>query len=93
MSEPTRHGENEESNLLDLILTSEEGMVHNLAYHPPFGESDHYMPYLHITLLPTRSTVGTVFKVLKEKKKETNYENMKALILDQDWRRMVNAGT
>ena len=41
VSEPTRHRENEESNLLDLILTSEEGMVHNLAYHPPLGESDH----------------------------------------------------
>ena len=33
--------ENEASNLLDLILTSEEGMVHNLNYHPPLGESDH----------------------------------------------------
>ena len=30
VSEPTRHRENEESNLLDLILTSEEGMVHNI---------------------------------------------------------------
>ena len=37
VSEPTRHMENEESNLLNFILTSEEGMVRNLAYHPPLG--------------------------------------------------------
>ena len=38
ISEATRHRENEESNLLDLILTSEEGMVYNLTCQPPLGD-------------------------------------------------------
>ena len=41
ITEPTRHLEGQQSNLLDLILTSEEGMVQNLIYHPPLSESDH----------------------------------------------------
>ena len=41
VTKPTRHRDNETSNLLDLILSSEEGMIKDLSYHPPLGESDH----------------------------------------------------
>ena len=41
VTEPTRYREGERSNILDLILSSEEGMVQDLTYHPPIGESDH----------------------------------------------------
>ena len=41
MTEPTRYREGENTNLLDLILSSEEGVVHDLSYHPPLAESDH----------------------------------------------------
>ena len=40
-TEPTRYRDGETSNILDLILSSEEGMVHDLTYHPPIGGSDH----------------------------------------------------
>ena len=41
VTEPTRYRPNETPNVLDLILSSEEGMVQDLAYNPPLGESDH----------------------------------------------------
>ena len=41
VTEPTRCREGENANLLDLILSSEEGAVYDLSYHPPLGESDH----------------------------------------------------
>ena len=41
ISEATRYRANEIPNVLDLILSSEEGMVQDLAYNPPLGESDH----------------------------------------------------
>ena len=42
LTEPTRYWENQKSSILDLILSSEEGMVHHdLTYHPPICESDH----------------------------------------------------
>ena len=41
VTEPTRYREGENASLLDLILSSEEGVVHDLSYHPPLAESDH----------------------------------------------------
>ena len=42
VTEPTRYRENETSNLLDLVLSSEEGMVKDLSYHPPLGNEKNF---------------------------------------------------
>ena len=42
ISEPTRYRFGEEPNLLDLVLTNEEGMVRNLEYQSGLGNSDHF---------------------------------------------------
>ena len=85
VSELTRHRENEESNLHDLILTNEEGMVYNLAYHPPHGKSDHICLTFTLNYCKQDQRYEPKHNVFK-----TNYENLKALLLDQDWRRMLN---
>ena len=41
VTEPTRFRENEKPNILDLIISNEDGMVKFLNYHPPLGESAH----------------------------------------------------
>ena len=41
VTEPTRFRFVEEPSLFDLVLSNEEGMVYNLAYHPGLGDSDH----------------------------------------------------
>ena len=38
---PTRYREGQMPSLLDLILSTEEGMVHNLVHNPGLGDSDH----------------------------------------------------
>ena len=38
---PTRHRVNEASNILDVVLSGEEGMMKNLSYHPFLGRCDH----------------------------------------------------
>ena len=38
---PTRYREGQEPSLLDLILTTEEGMIQSLEHNPGLGESDH----------------------------------------------------
>ena len=85
VSEPTRYRENEESNLLDLILTSEVGMVHNLAYHPPLGESDHICLTFTLQYCQQDQRHEPKHNVFK-----TNYGNLKRLLSDQDWRRIFN---
>ena len=41
VNEPTRFREHEEPNILDLIISNEDGMMKDLNDHPPLGESDH----------------------------------------------------
>ncbi|XP_069139173.1 uncharacterized protein [Argopecten irradians] len=41
VKDPTRYREGQVSNILDLIITNEEGMVENLEYNPSLGSSDH----------------------------------------------------
>ena len=41
VTELTRFRFGKEPSLLDLVLSNEEGMVYNLAYHPGLGDSDH----------------------------------------------------
>ena len=38
---PTRYRPGQTPNILELVLTNEEGMVCNLNSHPPLGSSDH----------------------------------------------------
>ena len=49
ITEPTRYRDNERSHILDLILSSEEGMVQDSSYHPPIGESGHACLTTHPT--------------------------------------------
>ena len=41
VTEPTRFPVGEEPSLLDLILSNEESLVHNLTYNSGLGDSDH----------------------------------------------------
>ena len=41
VTEPTRYREEEACNILDLVLTNEEGMIQKLSFCPGLGNSDH----------------------------------------------------
>ena len=38
---PTRYRDGQEPSLLDLILTNEEGLIHDLHHRPGLADSDH----------------------------------------------------
>ena len=84
VTEPTRHRANEASNILDLVLSSEEGIVKDLSYHPPLGQSDHIclkfkVQYYHInSFRPKRN----VFK--------SDYNKIKEKLLQHDWLTILN---
>ena len=86
VTEPTRYRENEASNLLDLILTSEEGMVHNLNYHPPLGESDHVCLTFTLFYCQQDYQFQPEYNVFK-----TNYEALKEILSKHDWTTRLNA--
>ena len=41
VKQPTRYREGETSNILDLILTNEEGMIDTIDHYPGLGKRDH----------------------------------------------------
>jgi len=41
VTEPTHHRAQQRANILDLVMTNESGMIHNLRYGEPIGKSHH----------------------------------------------------
>ena len=88
VTEPTRYRVNQTPNLLDLILSSEEGMVQDLQYLPALGESDHVclrFKVLHSQKSPPDS-ISCDFDIRK-----TNYEAVKEEILKHNWTEKFNS--
>ena len=87
VTEPTRYRENEIPSLLDLILSTEEGMVQDLTYLPPLGESDHVCLRFTLPLCQniniTTSREPNVFK--------TNYQAVKNELSMHNWRDELNS--
>ena len=81
VKQPTRYREGETSNILDLILTNEEGMIDTIDHYPGLGKSDHEClvfdlnapKELYVEANPTRD----YFK--------GNYENIVNTLDDIDW--------
>ena len=80
VTEPTRHRDNEPSNLLDLILSSEEGMVKDLSYHPPLGESDHVVLKFDVSLGQVKQETPPSRNIYK-----ANYDLIKSDLNDREW--------
>ena len=51
VTDPTHHRPNQEANILDLVLTNEEGMVSQLDHKAPVGKKTSLCADLHLKLL------------------------------------------
>ena len=86
VTEPTWYREGEKPNLLDLILTS-EGMVHDLNYHPPLGESDHLCLRFDVPLvtqspkIPEATQLYDIFK--------SDYTAVKEVLRSYEWKEVL----
>ena len=87
VSEPTRYRQDENPNLLDLVLSGEEGMVCDLDYLPPLGESDHVCIQFNVKC--TQST-----EIPETKKRnifKANYAGMVEKLSHYDWDILLNS--
>ena len=87
VSEPTRYRQDENPNLLDLVLSGEEGMVCDLDYLPPLGESDHVC--IRFNVKCTQST-----EIPETKKRnifKANYAGMVEKLSHYDWDILLNS--
>ena len=86
VTEPTRHRDNEPSNFLDLILSSEEGTVKDLSYHPPLGESDHVVLKFDVSLGQVKQETPPSRNIYK-----ANYDLIKSNQNDRKWDELLTS--
>ena len=86
VTEPTRHRLNETSNLLDLVLSSEEDMVYDLSYHSPLGESDHVILEFHVNFKQNEVRKPPERNIYK-----ADYEAINKDVNDQNWEDVFNS--
>ena len=84
VTEPTRYRENQNANLLDLILSSEEGMVEDVSYHTPLGESDHAILMFNVIHTPVKSEITPKLNIYK-----TDYEELRKEMSKHKWQEML----
>ena len=82
VTEPTRHRKDDSPSLLDLVLTSEEGMVQEIQYLPPLGESDHAC--LRFNVLTARQKSESLFPSQPDIRK-TNYASVRNELSKHNW--------
>ena len=86
IAEPTRYRQGEEPSVLDLVFSNEEGMVHNLAYQPGLGDSDH---------ICIKFDLVTVKKVNKNTQPQpdyfkANYNAIRNKLTNIDWEQTLS---
>ena len=86
VTEPTRYRENQISNLLNLILFSEEGMAEDVSYHPPLGESNHAILRFNVFQTPVKGEFIPKHNIYK-----TDYEAMQKELLKHNWHELLNS--
>ena len=89
--QPTRFRPGETANILDLILTNEEGMLSNLVHLPGLGNSDHDV--LRFTLVCYAAVVSTPqhrdhtdYGLLQQNLRSCNWSQMRNMNLEEGYR-------
>ena len=87
VTKPTRYRPGQVPNILDLILSNEEGMVHDLKYMPCLGGSDHVVLRFTMACYTERVRPGTVTRNYNK----GNYDLLRSRLEEVDWSMMKDA--
>ena len=79
VEQPTRFREGETPNVLDLVFTNEEGMIHNLKHLPGLGASD------HATLRFDLVSFSPAKPHQKDLKRYINHDDLDVMLKNIDW--------
>ena len=87
VTEPTRYRKDNIPSILDLVLSSEEGMIQNLQYMPPLGESDHLCLRFDVMYSHDAKSVPNFHEYDIRK---TKYEKVRNEIKNCNWTDLFN---
>ena len=81
ITEPTHFRSNQIPSILDLVFTNEEGMITNLEYLPPLGNSDHICLRFHFNIAISSNKYTRPHYKLNS----GDYDNMRFLLDEINW--------
>ena len=93
VTEPTRYRQGEACNILDLVLTNEEGMLHKLNISPGLGNSDHVILTFELScysalqepVIPQLDFGRANFKELNKMVQDVNWEAMQEVEIEESY--------
>ncbi len=80
-TQPTRFRAQQNENILDLVMTNEQGMVDKIQYNEPIGKSDHLVLNWEYRCYTLRG--GT--EQMKYLYSKADYSGMRAAFADEQW--------
>jgi len=86
--QPTRFRHGESPNILDLILSNEEGLVQDLRYLPGLGNSDHVTLRFSLTCFTKEAGSST----RKHNFWRADFDALNKLMADEHWQEMESLG-
>jgi exonuclease III len=89
VTQPTRYRALQSANILDLVMTNEEGMIQEVEYNEPVGKSDHLVLNWTYNSYIEQSRKVTVKRLYND----GNYENMRADLGGTDWANLLQDKT
>lgn len=84
VTEPTRIRMGQRPSLLDLLMTTDENILSDLEYLPPFGKSDHLVLKSNLHLFTTNPP-----KCTNKTFKQINYHDLNRDLEKIDWRNLL----
>ena len=88
VNKPTRHRLGEKSNILDLVITNEEGIVSDIDHLPGLGKNDHACLLFNVNCQKKKDEINVKrYNVFKD-----NYTEIEKILEDIDWATLLKGG-
>ena len=83
VDQPTHHRGDQTPTLIDLVISNQNDLVHDIKYNAPLGKSHHSMISFQLDVIVDKDDVVNVEKFIFDK---GDYDGMRKFISDKDWK-------
>ena len=87
VDQPTHHRGDQTPTLIDLVISNQNDLVHDIKYNAPLGKSHHSMISFQLDVIVDKDDVVNVEKYIFDK---GDYDGMRKFISDKDWKLILN---
>ena len=89
VDKPTHYRALQTPSLLDLILSNNPDLLHNIIYYPPFGKSHHLVICFSLNISPSPPIININAQTSKHQINKGRYDDMREYLSDVDWDKIL----